>query len=253
MFLHTLVALSTPAHAAPAEQVDICHWSDHTASVITINANALGAHVANHGDSIAALYFADADGDGYGDPGGATDRCPNDGFVGNNSDCDDTDSAVNPGAEEVCDNAVDDNCDGGIDEGCASDCPCYTVADLDAVYADYLDGIGGYDHESGYFNCTNYTGRYTGLAQSVLDVYIRAHDDDGAYEYKNWSLRARASDVNSSYCYASEQVSAWDGVSLSGYSSQIFPEVTREVGLACRDLLLEWADDNAITCFMFDF
>jgi hypothetical protein len=34
-------------------------------------------------------------------------------------DCDDTDSGVNPGVEEMCDDGIDNNCDGGIDEGCS--------------------------------------------------------------------------------------------------------------------------------------
>ena len=33
-------------------------------------------------------------------------------------DCNDADAAINPGAIEVCGNAIDDNCNGQIDEGC---------------------------------------------------------------------------------------------------------------------------------------
>ena len=39
------------------------------------------------------------------------------GYVANDDDCDDSDSAVNPGASEIC-NGVDDDCDTQIDEGC---------------------------------------------------------------------------------------------------------------------------------------
>jgi len=53
----------------------------------------------------------DADGDGYGLP--ESPGCPNAG-----EDCDDTSAAVNPGAKEVPQNAVDDDCDGVVDEPC---------------------------------------------------------------------------------------------------------------------------------------
>ncbi|MCA9571851.1 MAG: putative metal-binding motif-containing protein, partial [Myxococcales bacterium] len=40
-------------------------------------------------------------------------------------ECNDADAAVNPGAEEVC-NEVDDNCDGEVDEGCDTQVPTPT-------------------------------------------------------------------------------------------------------------------------------
>ena len=54
---------------------------------------------------------ADADGDGHGDM-----ACGGD-------DCDDSDSNVNPGMEETCEDALDNDCDGKIDEGCDTDDP----------------------------------------------------------------------------------------------------------------------------------
>lgn len=115
-----LLALSAPpVLAASPGQADICHWSDDTASfsVISVSVRAVPAHLANHGDSYAAIYFADADGDGHGDSAGATDRCPNDGFVADNTDCDDAAADVNPAAAEVPYDGVDNDCaDGTVDD-----------------------------------------------------------------------------------------------------------------------------------------
>lgn len=63
-------------------------------------------------------YYADLDGDGFGDPDREKTACtaPT-GYVENSQDCDDTKGYVKPGIEEVC-NEIDDNCDGRIDEGC---------------------------------------------------------------------------------------------------------------------------------------
>ncbi|MEI6412099.1 MAG: MopE-related protein, partial [Bacteroidota bacterium] len=64
-------------------------------------------------------YFADADGDGYGNPATATTTCQTTtpvGYVTNGQDCDDTNSQINPAKAEVCD-GVDNNCNGMIDDG----------------------------------------------------------------------------------------------------------------------------------------
>jgi hypothetical protein len=81
----------------PADKVDICHWSedDGAFEVINISGNAVGAHMANHGDGYPGSYWPDADGDGYGDAGGDVSECPNPGTVGNADDCDDSDPAFN--------------------------------------------------------------------------------------------------------------------------------------------------------------
>jgi len=62
-------------------------------------------------------YFADNDGDGYGDDdnGTSTACVAPDGFVENNEDCDDGNASVHPGAPEICDNLIDDDCADDID------------------------------------------------------------------------------------------------------------------------------------------
>ncbi len=65
--------------------------------------------------------YADADGDGFGDPSVTEESCtPASGYVADNTDCNDADAAVYPGADEWC-NGQDDDCDGVIDEGDALD------------------------------------------------------------------------------------------------------------------------------------
>ncbi len=80
----------------------------------------------------ATTLYADEDEDGYGaDDEGVTSCEHPAGYVGDNSDCDDTDASEHPGADEVCD-GDDDDCDGEIDEESAVDATTwYSDADHD--------------------------------------------------------------------------------------------------------------------------
>ena len=61
-------------------------------------------------------WYADTDGDGYGDPDNATTACDQPGdYVADSSDCDDSDAAVNPGASETWYDGTDQDCDGADD------------------------------------------------------------------------------------------------------------------------------------------
>lgn len=62
-------------------------------------------------------YYRDADGDGYGNPGVTTeDYTQPSGYVATGGDCDDGDPNVNPGAQEVAGDGIDNDCDGVTDE-----------------------------------------------------------------------------------------------------------------------------------------
>ena len=66
---------------------------------------------------VTATYYADADGDTFGNPSASMTGCVMPaGYVTNSMDCNDGAAVIRPGATEVC-NGVDDNCVGGIDEG----------------------------------------------------------------------------------------------------------------------------------------
>ena len=91
----------------------------------------------------APTWFIDEDDDGYGTSAlTMTDCTPDEGFVASSDDCDDDDWAINPGADEVC-NDIDDDCDG--------------VVDLDAVDGGvfYYDADGdGYGSGESSFRCS---------------------------------------------------------------------------------------------------
>jgi hypothetical protein len=62
---------------------------------------------------LGETWYADADGDGYGQLGAPKAACGKpDGYVADSTDCDDGNVDAHPGAEERCDNAIDDDCDG---------------------------------------------------------------------------------------------------------------------------------------------
>lgn len=70
-------------------------------------------------DGLLVTWYRDADGDGYGNPAQSISSCsPPAGFVLNNTDCNDGNATINPGALEVCGNGIDDDCDGLVDEDC---------------------------------------------------------------------------------------------------------------------------------------
>ncbi|MCP4809296.1 MAG: hypothetical protein GY913_12040 [Proteobacteria bacterium] len=102
-------------------------------------------------EDVQSTWYADADGDSFGDGASTLDDCdPPDGYVGNTADCDDTDGAVYPGQVETC-NELDDNCDGQIDEGVQE--TFYEDADADGygteTTVDACEVPAGYAAEDG--------------------------------------------------------------------------------------------------------
>ncbi len=94
---------------------------------------------ADDGASDATTWYADADGDAYGDAGDSQQACAQPpGYVLTSTDCDDTDLQIKPNAVEVCDD-VDNNCDGTIDTDAIDRLTWYTDADGD----DFGDALGG--------------------------------------------------------------------------------------------------------------
>ncbi len=99
---------------------EICNQTDNNCNGV-LDDNAVGA----------ATYYADVDGDGYGDPTSFVESCsPVTGHVLNALDCNDQDPNQNPLSVEVC-NSQDDNCNGDIDETAVDALVWYVDADGD--------------------------------------------------------------------------------------------------------------------------
>jgi hypothetical protein len=88
--------------------------------------------------STSVTYYADLDGDGYGNANSGTmQSCtPQTGYVTNNSDCNDNNASVHPGIAEICGNGIDDNCNGQTDENCTDGLPTLITRNYPAKEGD---------------------------------------------------------------------------------------------------------------------
>jgi len=100
-----------------------------------------------------SLFYADLDGDGWGDEDNVVEDCfaPPD-HLPDMGDCDDTRAEVNPDAQEVCDD-LDNDCDGLFDE----DDPSNDPASIRDFYAD-ADGDGYGAGERAFEGCSGAEG-----------------------------------------------------------------------------------------------
>ena len=126
----------------------------------------------------ATTWYRDGDGDGYGDSGTSVTSCSSPvSYVSDDSDCDDGDAGVNPGAPETC-NGVDDDCDGSTDEDSATDAATwYADGDGDG-YGDAGTTTAACSQPSGYEADATDCDDGDASTNPGADEYCDGHDDD---------------------------------------------------------------------------
>jgi hypothetical protein len=125
-------------------------------------------------------WYQDQDDDGFGNPEiqkiAATQPS---GYVMDNTDCDDENESINPNANEICGDDIDNNCDGQTDEGC--DTIGIFFEDLSVI----SHGIVGLDIESQILAVWSYTDGTTGNIKLIVDWGDGDSVDSGWFNVTN--------------------------------------------------------------------
>ena len=197
-------------------------------------------------------WFADLDGDGYGDPGEVRAACtaPT-GYVDNTDDCDDSDANVSPLGIEVC-NDKDDDCDGTIDEpGSGFPSTFYRDGDSDG-YGNIDDSVEGCDPPTGYVadatDCDDSAANVNPGADEVCDDNNVDEDCDGFVDDDDESV----TDLNEWYLDADSDLHGVpEGVVLAceqpaGYAglNDDCDDSDRTVNPSAREICGDGVDNN---------
>ncbi len=129
-------------------------------------------------EGVTTTYYADVDGDGYGNILVPQDACsvPT-GYAENPDDCEDSDASIHPSATELC-NGVDDDCDGTTDEPDAADASTWYVdADAD-TYGDASTSVVDCYQPSGYVLDNTDCDDARLETNPGASEYCNGHDDD---------------------------------------------------------------------------
>ena len=165
-------------------------------------------------DGATLRRYADADGDGSGDPGAAAEVCAEEpGLVAEGTDCDDRRASVHPGAAEVC-GGLDDDCDGLIDDADPDRDPggsaWYADADGDG-YGDPARARAacdpGADEVSAGSDCDDGDPAISPGAQEVCDAADADEDCSGAAD----DADAGADPASTTFFYADADLDGYGG------------------------------------------
>ncbi len=163
MLIASLGWLSAIAVAGPPKNVSVCHWDTKSGAYEELSLKAKDAqkHLDKHGDLPAGQYYADDDGDGFGDASGEPVACPAPGYVDNADDCDDTDAVF----AEVC------------------SCLCFDAEDLREAWAYWRQSEGAEGHAAVWYSDYYATPEPDDSFNLILTSYeIWADGDVAAYD-----------------------------------------------------------------------
>ncbi len=154
-------------------------------------------------EGVQNTYYADTDSDGFGDPGNTSMACTAPaGFITDNTDCDDTDNTVYPGAPELCD-GQDNNCDGILPtDEIDNDSDGYVECTFDpAVWEGSSNVVGGDDCDDNDINnypgntevCDGQDNNCDGVIdEGVQNTYYADTDSDGFGDPGNSTMACTA-------------------------------------------------------------
>lgn len=244
--------------AVAADKVPICHYDGVEYRLMEVRPNTVANHQA-HGDVAPSTWWPDGDGDGYGDPAGATIPCPAPDHVENGDDCNDADPSVSPFERDTCRDGIDNDCSGVVDQLCipTGDCPCYgadrireTVEDWARLQLDI--------HEEQCVDFARPAWEHPGW-EEILELsfknYVDLEDPFESGEKDRFLVYTADWDdgvpvADQAYCYG---VSSWsenlpDGTSGGAIYYAWYATLDEGQVAACRGLIEGMADELGLVC-----
>jgi gliding motility-associated-like protein len=170
----------------------------------------------------APTWYLDADGDGYGDASEAVVSCiAPAGYVSDNTDCDDSNADVNPGAEEITNDGIDNDCDGVLSEiGDADNDGILDDVDncIDTPNSSQLDtdndGIGDACDEMEIIIPPGFSPNGDGKNDTWIIENIMSYSNNNVKVFNRWGSKVFE---------ANNYQNNWNGESTEGGSSEKLP------------------------------